>query len=335
MKKFLNSKLLPVTRNSRYYNHEQDHPESFLFQTIPSFVQSVLSRKKVSEEFRKEWVCDLIWPDKQADQIAWLGHATFLMSLSGVTILTDPVFGSPSRLFARTLALPLAPADLPPIDFVLLSHNHPDHHDLASLQQLRDWQNITYLVPQGDRAWLVKKGCRKVIEYTWWEQEQFQVRDSTIEFTFLPACHWSQRGLVGRNKSLWGSWMIQAASKSIYFGGDTAYWEHFQAIKAEFDQIDVALLPIAPAEPSPWMQRTHMSAEQALKAFQDLNAGTFIPMHWGTFPFGKDDFQAPIDRLKAGWTDVLATHKKIIIPKVGQLLTHELFGSGQEDLSRD
>lgn len=324
MKKLLTQHILPHRRKNRFYNHATDVPENFLTQTIPSFIQSLKGRRCRLPQEPASWVIPASFIERSVQPlITWLGHATFLIQVNNINILTDPVFGHASWLFPRLVPLSAMPEQLPPIDLVLLSHNHPDHASIASLRQLKG-EHVQYAVPMGDRNWLIKHGFEQTHEYQWWEQESVALQGSSLDITFLPACHWSQRGLFDRNKSLWGSWMIQSGDTTLYFAGDTAYWHHFQAIRQEFSRIDAALLPIGPCEPQPWMQRTHMNVEQALMAFHDLDAHHFFPMHWGTFPFGTDDFDGPFKRLHVQWqTQPYAPSKKLIHAKIGQTISFE------------
>ena len=177
---------------------------------------------------------------------------------------------------------------------------------------------VQFLVPLGDKAWFKRYGypLSQVTEHNWWEDKIF----TNITFTFLPTYHWSQRWIFDRNKSLWGSWMIQVGGATIYFGGDTANWDHFQQIAHHFPVIDVALMPIGPCEPRSWMEKAHLSPEQAGDAFLQLNAKHFIPMHWGTFYFGIDYYEQPLKRLMQWWklnTDKLV-NKELHLNKMGQ-----------------
>jgi len=263
-----------------------------------------------------------------APRITWLGHATFLIQIGGITILTDPIFGNLSFLFPRILPSTMGVENLPHIDVVLISHNHRDHMDTASLLALKQrFEKLQIFVPWGDKAWFDKRGFAHVSEYLWGDRQSVRSQvmpNSVANFTFLPAWHWSQRGLFDKNKSLWGSWMIECNGYHIYFAGDTAYSPHFKAIAHAFPTIDVALMPIGPCEPRPWMRKSHVDAHEACQAFIDLNAHIFIPMHWGTFAFGEDHFGLPIERLKEAWharSELGA--KQLHMPKVGQGLMSE------------
>ena len=237
--------------------------------------------------------------------ITWLGHSTFLIQMAGKNILTDPIFGSLSFVFRRLIRSVVKMEDLPPIDYVVISHNHFDHMDRQALCRLKElFPQMRVLVPFGDKEWFERHLFTHVSEHMWWDEifdKQSVGNGSTLKFTFLPANHWSQRTLFDKNRSLWGSWMIQVDDYKIYFAGDTSWGFHFEQIGQEFKQIDVALLPIAPGEPKSLMQSSHINAQDAIKAFIKLKAKTLIPMHWGTFHLGFDEFHAPIDLLKKTW----------------------------------
>lgn len=333
------NRLSPIRKKDQYFNSHHDHVESLFFQTIPSFLLSLYGRKKRQPENKLDWITqDTPLVSSYDPIITWIGHATFLIQVGGLNILTDPIFGNASAFFPRLLPPGIALAQLPPIDMVLISHNHRDHCDLRSLHALQKAHPAMHiLVAEGDKQWLLKKGFNQVDEFAWWQTH----KRGSVEFTFLPAHHWSAQGVFDRNRSLWGSWMIKSESiglaqellersfpstgsgragkQTIYFAGDTSYSEHFNHIAQEHPHIDAALMPIAPEFPHPSMRKSHMDSHQAVQAFIDLKAKTFVPMHWGTFAFGTDTFLGPIDRLQTAWrTQELHAHKNLIIPKVGQ-----------------
>lgn len=341
------NRLSPIRKENRYFNTDTDHIESLLFQTLPSFILSLYGRRKRQPENKSDWIAqDIPLISSQEPVITWIGHASFLIQVGGLNILTDPIFGNASAFFPRLLPPGIALAQLPSIDFVLISHNHRDHCDLRSLHALKKTHpQMHILVAEGDKKWLIRKGFSKVDEFAWWQKHTH----NAVEFTFLPAHHWSAQGMFDRNCSLWGSWMISSAKKNfsiahheliqenkhsnslesslqsdrqyIYFAGDTSYSDHFNHIAKEYPLIDVALMPIAPEFPHPSMRKSHIDSHQAIQAFVDLKAKSFVPMHWGTFAFGTDTFLGPIERLQKAWyMQELHTHKNLIIPKVGQRL---------------
>lgn len=329
-------KIRPHVRSNRFYNHEYDLPNSFLADTVWMFLHNIISQKKPCPIRVAHWIerCDNMRHDQSEQasnpEITWIGHSSFLIRCSGVSILTDPVFGNASFLYRRIMPAGLMPHELPRIDIVILSHNHRDHMDEQSLLALRHHKQMRILVPKGDKAWFDRRNFSNVQEFTWWEQTIVPIdhAEKEVRMTFLPAVHWSQRGFFDKNRSLWGSWMIEIGdwkrheqhSSCLYFAGDTSYSPHFQAIAQEFSNIDVAFMPIAPCEPRAWMDHVHLSAQQSGQAFLDLKAHHFIPMHWGTFRFGLDYFDSPVDHLLAWWqqAEELVRGKGLHLLKVGK-----------------
>jgi len=225
-----------------------------------------------------------------------------------MVIITDPVFGSLPFL-KRLSELPLLSHNIPHVDYVLISHNHWDHLCLKTIDKLYKINNkLKICAPHGDARHFRK--YQNCIEHNWWESSIFE----RLKITFLPTNHWSQTNLLDRNKSLWGSWLIEAGKK-IYFGGDSSYDTHYEEIGNYYPDIDYALLPIGPCEPRKMMSKSHMGPEESLKAFQDLKAKFLVPMHWGTFSFGLDDRHTALERLKNSAHQNL---EKIKILSVGQ-----------------
>ena len=298
---------------SAYYHHHRfyNYLPEFKLEHAESLVPSVKMYLGSLHNFMRkpcelvQWIMEHDIP-KAAEQpvITWLGHASMLIQMAGKSILADPIFKTPSFLYRRILPFGIPMPHLPIIDVVLISHNHRDHMDEGSLLYLAKTFNPVFLVPQGNKAWFISRGISRVEEFYWWQQYQHE----GMTFSFVPAWHWSQRGLFDHNKSLWGGWVIEGAGKKVYFAGDTAYNKYyFTTIAAQFPDLDIALLPIAPGDPDIWMRRSHINAQQAGQVFLDIGARHFIPMHWGTFYFGHDAFHTPIERLKAWWLAHLAS----------------------------
>lgn len=292
-------KVYPIKRKNRFSCDAFHISESLLFETIPSFLQSLIGRRSRLRCNIADMYQEAIVVSSSDDlRITWVGHATFLIQVNGVSVLTDPIFGDVTWLFKRTIPVGIALDQLPPIDYIILSHNHRDHMDASSLHTIRARNpQVKVLVPLGDKMWFDNASFVNAQEFTWWQS----YHDERIRCTFLPAYHWSQRQLFDKNRSLWGSWMIQVGDQVIYFAGDSSYGDHFTQIRQEFPAIDVALLPIGPCEPKKWMARTHLFAQTAGNAFLDLHARYFIPMHWGTFPFGTNHIMQPLKELLAWW----------------------------------
>jgi len=297
-------KLYPALYNRRFYNYAGEHKEAILMRSACMLIRSLWSRfchRDYLYSWTEDPACHIKKPLQKA-LVTWIGHATFLLNIAGMHILTDPVFGNLRGFFRRIAPPGISVQDLPPIDLILISHNHYDHMDESSLRAVcKRFPDVTILVPQGNKAWFATRGFSNVQEYSWWEATHFVNGEDGVTCTFLPAYHWSQRGVFDRNMTLWGSWMIQSKASCIYFAGDTAYGPHFRNIAHFFPHIDVALMPIAPAWPRAWMARSHILPDQAVDAFIELGARHFIPMHWGTFWFGIDRPLQAVREVQQAW----------------------------------
>ena len=300
-------------------NHEWFVP---VVKTLIHSIKVCFLNQSLKEDVKKFITIPTFKTRSQEPIITWLGHSTFLIQVAGKNILTDPIFGSLSFVFRRLVPSVVQIKDLPEIDYVLISHNHFDHMDSKTLCGLKDrFPQMKVLVPSGDKEWFDRHLFENVSEHMWWDE--IVDDSSSLKITFLPANHWSQRTLFDKNRSLWGSWMIESGDFKVYFAGDTSWGEHFAQIGHEFKDIDVALLPVAPGEPRSWMKSSHINAQEAVNAFIHLKAKTFIPMHWGTFHLGFDEFYAPIILLKQSWSELQADlkDKNLKILKFGEMIT--------------
>ncbi len=317
---------MPLRLRGKFRNSDQEPRRGFLFHTFLMWIRSLPLRISYMKGSFEDWRAhhDPVSASERP-VITWIGHSTFLIQIQGINILTDPIFFNLSFFFRRNLPPGIALADLPPIDVILISHNHWDHMHGPTLMALRN--NITarggvVLVPEGDHHWFMRRKFGRVTPNSWGQDQLVESADSNgqgVKITFLPAWHWSQRGVFDHNKSLWGSWMIEAGGHTIYFAGDTAYSDHFSEIGRAFPSIDIALLPIGPCDPKTSMKHTHVDADEAGQAFLDLGAQCFIPMHWGTFNFGFDRFLTPVERINQWWQGQnLKDLKKLAVFKIGQ-----------------
>jgi N-acyl-phosphatidylethanolamine-hydrolysing phospholipase D len=213
----------------------------------------------------------------QPDSVTWVGHSTFAVQDGGEVFLTDPHWG-PRALLPKRLTPPGIPLDAVPEDaFAVLSHNHYDHLDSWTVRRLPG--AIQWFVPLGLGDWFRGKGKQRVVELDWWQS----VRHGHWTLTCLPAQHWSNRIGIGRNATLWCSWLLDSGSRRYYFAGDSGYFQGFAEFGRRFAPIDVAFLPIGAYEPRWFMRYQHVNPEEAWRAFRDLGARTMIPMHWGCF----------------------------------------------------
>jgi L-ascorbate metabolism protein UlaG (beta-lactamase superfamily) len=229
--------------------------------------------------------------------ITWLGHATALVEVDGYRILTDPVWSdrcSPSDAVGprRLHPPPVELAALPAVDAIVVSHDHYDHLDIDTITGLARSQWAPFVVPLGVgahlRAWGIP--AERVVELDWGEHAAL----GELTLTCTPARHFSGRFLT-RNLTLWASWVIAGPDHRVYFGGDSGYTGSFNQIGAEHGPFDVALLPIG-AYNTAWPD-VHMNPEEAVRAHQDLDGGTLVPIHWCTFRLAPHRWNEPVERL--------------------------------------
>ncbi|MFA6065682.1 MAG: MBL fold metallo-hydrolase [Candidatus Babeliaceae bacterium] len=293
----------PLIKNKRFFNNHAEDRFKHILDAAKIFWATKTSFKKYFTDNPARWIQrDMVLQKSVPLQLQWIGHASFLIQVNEFNILTDPIFYDLNAvLYPRKTPVGIEPRNLPQIDFVVISHNHRDHLDEASMNILKSHQPIM-LVPQGTKAWFTSRGFEHVIENIWWQMTTFDRNGYTIKFTFVPAVHWSGRDPFDAHASLWGGWMIKANNKTVYFAGDTGFNEPiFKAITDYARTIDCALLPIGPCEPRSLMCHSHMGPEDAVAACKILNAQVCIPMHWGTFGLGPDSFDTPIKRLDIAW----------------------------------
>tara|TARA_B100001175_G_scaffold99296_1_gene84059 strand:- start:353 stop:1318 length:966 start_codon:yes stop_codon:yes gene_type:complete len=231
--------------------------------------------------------------------VIWIGHSTFLIKTNGITILTDPVFSDRASPFKNIGPQRLIPPainlqDLPKIDFITVSHNHYDHLDISSLQEISKLNpEATFLIPSGDLKLLDRKGIKNAYEFEWWQS----YTSMDITFTFTPVQHWSKRGLFDRNKSLWGGWYIKHKDYSLYHAGDTGYSKDFIETKNRLGSPKYAFIPIGAYDPEWFMSESHVNPEDAVQIMMDLEADYSFGMHWGTFKLTDEDTLEPPKRL--------------------------------------
>jgi L-ascorbate metabolism protein UlaG (beta-lactamase superfamily) len=219
-------------------------------------------------------------------RLTWIGHSTFLIQAGGLNVLIDPQFSeraSPVSFAGprRAVPLPLALADLPRIDVVLVSHNHYDHLDLPTVKHLAASAQGSplFLVPLGLKAWFADNGIDNVEEYDWWQTREI----GGAAFTLVPVQHWSKRTLWDTNQTLWGGWAMRVAGLKILHTGDLGLSQDTRDVGERLGPFDLALIPIGAYAPRWFMRTMHVNVPDALQVRSDVRAARAIGMHWGTF----------------------------------------------------
>ncbi len=235
--------------------------------------------------------------------LTFINHITFLVQFEGLNVLTDPVYServSPFRSAGprRVRSPGLAFESLPPIDLVLLSHNHYDHLDLATLRRLAAGHGPRVVTGLGNAAFLREHGIPDVVELDWWQS----TRALSATVTLTPARHWSGRGVRGRNRTLWGGFVLRRGATQLYFAGDTGFGEHFADVRRRLGAVDLALLPIGAYEPRWFMQEQHMDPDDAVRAHLDLGARISIATHFGCFQLTDEGIDDPVVELAGART---------------------------------
>ncbi|MBU9848776.1 MBL fold metallo-hydrolase [Rahnella aceris] len=250
------------------------------------------------EHFVSQWwqVADFSGSD---DRLWFLGHACLLLRVAGRYILMDPALShraSPFSFYGPERKTPVAVTveELPPIDVVLLSHNHYDHLDSATVRKLlRRFPEVQFMVPLGIKRWLERRGARYIEELDWWDEQQF----GELKFSAVPARHWSMRTLWDRNRSLWCGWVVSHPGLQFFFSGDSGYSNQFEIIGQRLGPFDLAAIPVGAYAPRWFMRAQHMDPQQAVAVFTELCCKKAVPIHWGVFELADESLDQPLIEL--------------------------------------
>jgi L-ascorbate metabolism protein UlaG (beta-lactamase superfamily) len=224
----------------------------------------------------------------------FIGHSTFLLQMGSICVLTDPIWSERCSPVAfagpRRVRRPGQRLDaLPGVDLLLVSHNHYDHMDLPTLRKVQARWSPCVATGLGNARHLAKAGIRSAMELDWWDSAEL----AGARVTYVPAQHFSSRGLHDRNRCLWGGFVVEARGAVVYFAGDSGYCPHFAEIGRRFPRIDLALLPIGAYEPRWFMRQQHVNPQEAVRAHLDLQPRRSLGMHFGTFQLTDEAIDAP------------------------------------------
>lgn len=257
----------------------------------------------------------------------WIGHATVLLQLGSLNVLTDPVFSQrafpvqwmgPRRVMDPGVSLDA----LPPLDVVLLSHNHYDHLDRPAVKQIaRAHPGTKWVVPLGLGTRIRRWGARDIIELDWWEEAAI----GALRVTATPARHFSARGFGDRNRTLWCGFALETTEARVFFAGDTAYHPEFGAVSARCGPFDLVMIPVGAYDPRWFMKVVHVDPEEAVQIYEDLVVlhpeappPLMLAIHWGTFRLTLEAMDEPPRRAAAAWREARLDEDRLWIAHFGE-----------------
>ena len=309
----------PIVKDGIFYNNYIDH-------NMASFKEFWKWRKESTKpdpvsfplaENNPQFLKD----NKTQKTLTWIGHASFLLQINGVNILTDPhltkraspfSFAGPSRTTPPGLNL----EDLPIIDIIVISHNHYDHLDKQTLKKIIKQQKNNQpliLVPLKLKELVEDFGATNVKELGWWDNTKFK----NLIVHSVPVQHWSNRSF-NTNKTLWCGWVFESSNFKAFFCGDTGYSKDFLTIQKKFGYMDLSLIPIGAYAPRWFMKDHHCNVEEAIQIHKDIKSKYSVAMHWGTFQLTDEPMEEPTQLLKSLSAEMDLLKEKFIAMQHGE-----------------
>jgi N-acyl-phosphatidylethanolamine-hydrolysing phospholipase D len=309
----------PHFRNGRFHNRysSESHGVIEVIKWLPEFLRMKLP--KVDFKVLKPDVA-MLKANRTASTLTWIGHSTFLIQIGGLNVITDPVFSERASPFSAAGPKRMAPPaisyqDLPPLDIALVSHNHYDHLDEKAVRRLaKDHPGLTFVVALGLARWFRRRGINNVIELDWWQDTHV----AAARISAVPVQHFSGRGALDRNATLWCGFIAEIAGRKIFFAGDTGYSKDFVDIAERFAPVDLALIPIGAYEPRWFMRPVHVDPAEAVQIHLDLQSRQSVAMHWGTFQLTAEPADQPPLRLQAELSALNIASEKFWVFKHGE-----------------
>lgn len=308
-------KGVPVNKNNMYINIENNVLPKFSDLLKWLTTKNPQRNEKKADTWRVETITNSGFLTDTANKFVWLGHSSFFMQINGIRILIDPILTN--GFLKRYAGYPETPDAYINIDYVLISHNHRDHADKKSLKIIaKNNARVQILAGLGMNKRVKKwvKGCN-IQEAGWYQQ--YNTDTSKIKIYFLPSQHWSKRGLFDTNKTLWGSFVIQAENITIYWAGDSGHGSHFEKAAELFPNINYCFMPIGAYKPVWFMSPQHITPTEAVNYFNLMRAKNFVPMHYGTFDLADEPLGEPYRTMQ----QLNAEGKiigKLIMSKIGE-----------------
>ncbi|XP_025096371.1 N-acyl-phosphatidylethanolamine-hydrolyzing phospholipase D-like isoform X2 [Pomacea canaliculata] len=302
---------MPVIKNGKFHNPWDTWRQPSFSGIMKLFITTKNETNLPSEEDLDE-ILPIFTPDiREFDRslisgvrMLWIGHATVVAQLDGFTVMTDPVFSmrsSPIQAIGpkRIRKPPCTIEELPKVDAVVISHNHYDHLDYASVVALnqRFGENLQWFVPMGLKGWMNNAGCENVVEMTWWQEHEVQSHPG-VKVACTPCQHWCKRNVSDTNEVLWSSWCILGPKNSFHFAGDTGYCCGFKQIGRKYGPFTAAAIPIGAYHPRWFMSPQHVDPQQAVDIHQDIQSKSSLGIHWGTFMLTYEPYLEPRELLK-------------------------------------
>ena len=330
MKKTENPALEYIHPNFVEIKTPLDHTGRFMnfhTQFEPNF-KDVMKWKRATNPFQAEKkmsmkgpevAVDFTWLNGKEDGLAWLGHACFFIRINGLNIITDPVFEKLSPFHKRYSSLPFNANEFPVVDYILLSHNHRDHLSGKSLKAILKKSAQAKILTGLKMGSLIRSLCgHKNLEEAGWYQVFSELKNN-LSISFLPAQHWSKRGLFDYNEHLWGAFAIQSKNITIYFSGDTGYNTHLKEV-GDYFNVDYCIIGIGAYQPEWFMKQNHISPKDALRATQEMKAAKMIPMHYGCFDLSDERVMEPLEHL-LGLAQSETGSVAVAHPKIGEFIS--------------
>lgn len=280
----------------------------------PAWVENQAKPRLPSLVGPREWV------------VTFVNHATFLIQLPGLNLLTDPIWSDrcspvswagPKRVHAPGLPFEA----LPPIHGVLLTHNHYDHLDLPTLRRLHAAHRPLILTSLGNRGFLEQEGVPGAVELDWWQEHLLRPE---VLVTFTPAQHFAARGLTDRMETLWGGFALTTPAGKLYFAGDSGYFEGFRVIGERLGPFDLSFIPIGAYEPRWFMKPVHCDPAEAVRIHRDVRSRRSLAMHFGCFPLADDSYEQPMRDFLAARNAAGLDDAEFALPAVGETRVYPL-----------